>query len=80
MFDWEDLRHFVALVRYGALSEAARRLKVDHATVSRRIAALEKALALRLVDRLPRRRPSRASSWRIGSRNSRRAIRASSSP
>jgi DNA-binding transcriptional LysR family regulator len=55
MFDWEDLRHFVALVRYGALSEAARRLKVDHATVSRRIAALEKALALRLVDRLPRR-------------------------
>jgi DNA-binding transcriptional LysR family regulator len=55
MFDWEDLRHFVALVRYGGLSEAARRLKVDHATVSRRVAALEKALGLRLVDRLPRR-------------------------
>ncbi len=55
MFDWEDLRHFVALTRYGGLSEAARRLKVDHATVSRRIAALERALALRLVDRLPRR-------------------------
>jgi DNA-binding transcriptional LysR family regulator len=55
MFDWEDLRHFVALARYGALSEAARRLGVDHATVGRRVASLEKALALRLVDRLPRR-------------------------
>ncbi|MFI4997640.1 MAG: LysR family transcriptional regulator [Hyphomicrobiales bacterium] len=55
MFDWEDLRHFVALARYGALSEAARRLEVDHATVGRRVASLEKALALRLVDRLPRR-------------------------
>ncbi|MFI5014791.1 MAG: LysR family transcriptional regulator [Hyphomicrobiales bacterium] len=54
MFDWEDLRHFVALARHGALSEAARQLEVDHATVSRRVAALEKALALRLVDRLPR--------------------------
>ena len=54
MFDWEDLRHFVALARNGGLSEAARQLKVDHATVGRRVAALEAALELRLVDRLPR--------------------------
>jgi DNA-binding transcriptional LysR family regulator len=55
MFDWEDLRHFAALARHGGLSSAARSLMVDHATVSRRVAALEKALSLRLVDRLPSR-------------------------
>ncbi|SED60005.1 transcriptional regulator, LysR family [Rhizobiales bacterium GAS188] len=54
MFDWEDLRHFAALARHGGLSEAARQLKVDHATVGRRVAALEQALETRLVDRLPR--------------------------
>jgi DNA-binding transcriptional LysR family regulator len=45
----------VALAHHGSLSEAARQLKMDHATVSRRIAALEQALGLRLVDRLSRR-------------------------
>ncbi len=29
MFDWEDLRHFVALAEAGTLSGAARRLRVD---------------------------------------------------
>src|SRR5262249_14479955 len=38
----------------GTLSGAARNLKVDHATVSRRLAALEATLDVRLVDRLPR--------------------------
>ena len=38
----------------GTLSAAARSLHVDHATVSRRLAALEAALDVRLVDRLPR--------------------------
>jgi DNA-binding transcriptional LysR family regulator len=52
--DWEDLRHFLALARTGSLSEAARQLAVDHTTVARRVGALEKALGLRLVDRLPR--------------------------
>jgi len=51
MFDWEDLRHFVALARHGSLSEAARQLKLDHATVGRRVAALEQSLDMRLVDR-----------------------------
>jgi DNA-binding transcriptional LysR family regulator len=54
MFDWEDLRHFLAVAQSGTLSGAARSLKVDHATVSRRLAALEAALDVRLVDRLPR--------------------------
>lgn len=54
MADWEDIRHFLAVARCGTLSGAARSLKVDHATVSRRLAALEAALDVRLVDRLPR--------------------------
>src|ERR687887_1965607 len=54
MADWEDVRHFLAVAQSGTLSGAARKLKVDHATVSRRLAALEAALDVRLVDRLPR--------------------------
>ncbi|MPS76384.1 MAG: LysR family transcriptional regulator, partial [Microbacterium sp.] len=44
MFDWEDLRHFSAFVGTGSLSAAARQLGVDHATVARRIAALQAAV------------------------------------
>ncbi|HVY15238.1 MAG TPA: LysR family transcriptional regulator [Rhodopila sp.] len=54
MIDWEDIRHFLAVAQSGTLSGAARNLKVDHATVSRRLVALEAALDVRLVDRLPR--------------------------
>jgi len=54
MSDWEDLRHFAALARDKSLSAAARRLGVDHATVARRVAALEASLGLKLVDRRPR--------------------------
>src|SRR5258708_9572929 len=54
MVDWEDIRHFLAVAQSGTLSGAARNLQVDHATVSRRLAALEAALDVRLVDRLPR--------------------------
>ncbi|CAH2602133.1 LysR family transcriptional regulator [Rhodovastum atsumiense] len=55
MFDWEDLRHFVALAEAGTLSGAARALRVDHATVGRRVAALEQALGSVLVERQARR-------------------------
>ncbi|MGE8164220.1 helix-turn-helix domain-containing protein [Paraburkholderia sp. NPDC080076] len=51
MFDWEDLRYFVALSQEESLAKAAPQLKVDHATVARRIASLEQALELKLVDR-----------------------------
>jgi DNA-binding transcriptional LysR family regulator len=54
MADWQDIRYFLAVARSGTLSGAARSLKVDHATVGRRLAALEAALDVRLVDRLPR--------------------------
>jgi DNA-binding transcriptional LysR family regulator len=54
MFDWENLRHFLAVARTGTLSGAARALRVDHATVSRRLAALEAELQTTLVERLPR--------------------------
>jgi|SRR5690348_8118579 DNA-binding transcriptional LysR family regulator len=54
MIDWEDVRHFLAAAQSGTLSGAARSLKVDHATVSRRLTALEAALDVRLMDRLPR--------------------------
>ena len=57
MFDWQDLYYFTVLARTQSLSAAARELQVEHATVGRRIDALEKSLGLRLVDRLPRSRP-----------------------
>src|SRR6516162_8577930 len=54
MSDWEDIRHFVTLAREGTLSAAARALGVDHATVARRVAALEASTGVKLVDRRPR--------------------------
>ncbi|NOZ43225.1 MAG: LysR family transcriptional regulator [Alphaproteobacteria bacterium] len=54
MYDWNDLRFFLELSRRGRLISAARRLHVDHTTVSRRIAALEDGLNARLFDKSPR--------------------------
>lgn len=51
MADWENLRHFAALAQAGTLSGAARQLRVEHATIARRTAALEAELNLKLVDR-----------------------------
>lgn len=50
-FDWDDLRYFLAVARVGTVSGAARRLGVDHATVIRRIDALERALTTTLFER-----------------------------
>jgi DNA-binding transcriptional LysR family regulator len=52
--DWESLRFFLEAHRTGSLSEASRRLGVDHTTVARRIAALEASLRVKLFDRTPR--------------------------
>ncbi|WP_298106269.1 LysR family transcriptional regulator [Bradyrhizobium sp.] len=49
--DWEDVRVFLALARYGSLSAAARVLSVNHATVARRVRSLERSLGERLVER-----------------------------
>lgn len=51
--DWEDLRYFAALSQHGSLSATARRLGVNHATVARRLAALEACLGQRLFERGP---------------------------
>lgn len=51
--DWNDLRYFLAVARLGRLSPAARRLRVEHSTVARRIEALERAMGTRLFDRRP---------------------------
>jgi DNA-binding transcriptional LysR family regulator len=49
--DWEDIRYFVALARYGTLSATARKLRVNHATVARRVTSLETLLGHPLFDR-----------------------------
>ena len=49
--DWEDVRYFVALARHGTLSASARALRVNHATVARRIASLETLIGRALFDR-----------------------------
>ncbi len=51
--NWNDLRYVLETVRHGGLSGAARALNVNHATVSRRIAAAEAAMGTRLFDRAP---------------------------
>jgi DNA-binding transcriptional LysR family regulator len=50
--NWDDVRIFLAVARAGQILGAARRLDLNHATVSRRIAALEGALKTKLFRRL----------------------------
>ena len=49
--DWDNVRVFLAVARAGQFVAAAKRLRLDHATVSRRVAALEAALGAKLFDR-----------------------------
>lgn len=51
--DWDDLRVFLAVARSESLSGAGRRLKIDPATVGRRIARLEDAMGARLFAKTP---------------------------
>ncbi|HRF08547.1 MAG TPA: LysR family transcriptional regulator, partial [Xanthobacteraceae bacterium] len=53
MFNWNDLVFFLELARQSRLAPAAKRLKVDHTTVSRRVAELEKDLSVKLFNRKP---------------------------
>jgi molybdate transport repressor ModE-like protein len=46
-----DLRTLLAIAREGTLAGAARRLKVNHSTVFRRLGAIEERLATRLFER-----------------------------
>ncbi|MFD1627270.1 LysR family transcriptional regulator [Azospirillum griseum] len=51
--DWDDLRVFLEVARGGSLSAAARTLRLSHATVGRRLAALEAGLGRTLMERRP---------------------------
>jgi DNA-binding transcriptional LysR family regulator len=49
--DWDALQVFLAVARAGRISTAARRLGVEHTTVSRRLSALERDLGVPLFYR-----------------------------
>lgn len=49
--DWDNLQYFLELARSGTLVAAARRLGVEHTTVSRRVQALEKQMGQALFAR-----------------------------
>lgn len=49
--NWDDVRIFLAVARSGQILAASRRLGVNHATLSRRLTALEEALETRLFIR-----------------------------
>jgi len=49
--NWDDLQVFLAISRAGRISTAARRLGVEHTTVSRRLSALEGELGVPLFYR-----------------------------
>jgi DNA-binding transcriptional LysR family regulator len=49
--NWDALQAFLAVARTGRISAAARRLDVEHTTISRRLAGLERALGVPLFYR-----------------------------
>lgn len=49
--NWDNIRIFLGVARAGQFQAAAHLLRLDNATVSRRITALEKSLGARLFDR-----------------------------
>ena len=51
MLDWDSLRYFLEVARTQRASAAARRLGVEHTTVTRRIRALETELNTQLFEK-----------------------------
>ena len=51
MFDWNDIRHFLAVARAGSTLAASRSLRVSQATVSRRVTVLEEVPGAKLFVR-----------------------------
>ncbi|MEN3793728.1 LysR family transcriptional regulator [Fulvimarina sp. MAC3] len=51
--NWDDVRIFLAVARAGQILGAARRLDLNHATVGRRLSALEADLGAQLLHRRP---------------------------
>jgi len=53
VFDWNDLRYFIAVARHRSTVAAARALKMNQSTVQRRLAELERRLGRKLMSRQP---------------------------
>jgi DNA-binding transcriptional LysR family regulator len=53
MFDWNDLRYFLAVARHGSTLAAGRALKLNQSTVQRRLTELERRIGRQLVKRHP---------------------------
>ena len=53
MFEWDDLRYFLAVARHGSTVAAAKALKLSQSTVQRRLAELERRIGRPLVKRSP---------------------------
>lgn len=51
MFDWNDLKAFLAVARAGSTLAAAKALSVNQTTIARRMEALETAIGLKLIER-----------------------------
>jgi molybdate transport repressor ModE-like protein len=51
IMDWDNLRIFLAIARAGQILAAAKALQLNHATVARRLDALEESLDTRLFER-----------------------------
>jgi DNA-binding transcriptional LysR family regulator len=51
MFEWSDLRYFLAVARSGSTLAAAKLLAVNQTTVARRVTALEESLGEKLFER-----------------------------
>ncbi|MCY6382682.1 LysR family transcriptional regulator [Hoeflea prorocentri] len=49
--NWDDVRIFLAVARAGQILAASRRLELNHATVGRRVSALEASLGSKLLIR-----------------------------
>jgi molybdate transport repressor ModE-like protein len=49
--DWDNLRIFLAIARAGQILAAAKALHLNHATVARRLDALEESMGTRLFER-----------------------------
>ena len=51
MFEWDDVKYFLAVARHGSTLAAAKALTVNQSTVQRRITELERKLGRELVKR-----------------------------
>ncbi len=51
MFDWNDLKYFLAVARHGSTIAAGKALRISQSTVQRRLVELEKKTGRKLVSR-----------------------------